>query len=99
AAAAEARQVAATFSRALAPGSYLVISVGSGDPSEGENFTSAYTAARIFIHSADEIASFFDGLRLVPPGIVAVRSWHGDELMPPAAARTATFLCGVARKP
>ena len=41
-----ARDIAATFARALVPGSYLIISVGSGSPSEGENFTSAYTAAR-----------------------------------------------------
>ena len=97
--AATARDVAGTFARALAPGSYLIISVGSGDASEGEKFTSAYTAARIYIHSAEEIAGFFDGLRLVPPGVVAVRSWHGDELMREQEAPTATFLCGVARKP
>ncbi len=46
-----ARDAAAAFARAIAPGSYLIISVGSGNPSEGENFTSAYTAARVRIHS------------------------------------------------
>jgi len=30
---------------------HLIISIGSGNPSEGENFTSAYTAAQIYIHS------------------------------------------------
>ena len=69
-----ARDVAAAFAQAIAPGSYLIISVGSGNPSEGENFTSAYTAARIYIHSQEEILSFFDGLELVPPGVVAVRT-------------------------
>jgi S-adenosyl methyltransferase len=98
AAAPTARKVAAAFARAIAPGSYLIISVGSGNRSEGENFTTAYTAARIYIHSAEEIASFFAGLELVPPGVVAVRTWSGDDPASNLAARTATFLGGVGRK-
>jgi O-methyltransferase involved in polyketide biosynthesis len=76
-----ARDVAAAFTRAIVPGSYLIISVGSGNRSEGANFTSEYTAARIYIHSLEDIQSFFDGLDLVPPGVVAVRLWPGN---PPA---------------
>jgi hypothetical protein len=94
-----ARGVAAAFARAVVPGSYLIISVGSGSPSEGENFTSAYTAARIYIHSPEEIQSFFGGLDLVPPGVVPVRGWHGDGPVRNLEPRTATFLGGVARKP
>lgn len=94
-----ARDVAAAFVKAVVPGSYLIISVGSGNPSEGENFTSAYTAARLYIHSLEEIQSFFDGVELVPPGVVAVRSWNGDGPELNAAPRTATFLGGVGGKP
>jgi SAM-dependent methyltransferase len=94
-----ARDVAGTFARALAPGSYLIISVGSGSPAEGENFTSAYTAARIYIHSREEILSFFDGLELVPPGVVPVTRWSGDSPDLGQDAPTATFIGGVARKP
>ncbi len=94
-----AREVAAAFAKAIVPGGYLIISVGSGSKSEGENFTSAYTAAQIHIHSLAEIQSFFDGLDLVPPGVVAVSSWSGDDPPPDVEPRTATFLCGVARKP
>jgi len=36
--------VAVAFAWAVVPG-YLVISVGSGNPSEGANFTSEYIAA------------------------------------------------------
>jgi hypothetical protein len=54
-----ARGLAVAFARALAPGSYLIISVGSGNPSEEENFTSAYTAAQIYVYSREEILSFF----------------------------------------
>ena len=93
-----ARDVAAAFARAIVPGSYLIISVGSGSPSEGENFTSAYTAARIYIHSQEEILSFFDGLDLVPPGVVPVPHWNGDGPALDQQAPTATFIGGVARK-
>jgi O-methyltransferase involved in polyketide biosynthesis len=94
-----ARHVVASFGKAIAPGSYLIISVGSGNPSEGENFTSAYTAARVYIYSQQEVASFFDGFHLVPPGVVPVRFWSGDGLVPHGEVPTATFLGGVARKP
>jgi O-methyltransferase involved in polyketide biosynthesis len=94
-----ASEVADAFARAIVPGSYLIISVGSGNPSEGENFTSAYTAARIYIHSAAELLGFFGGLELVPPGVVSVLRWHGDDPALEAEPRTSTFLCGVARKP
>jgi hypothetical protein len=93
-----ARTVAVAFSQALAPGSYMIISIGSGSRSEGENFTSAYTAAPIHIHSAQDIASFLDGLELVPPGVTSVRTWYGEDPAPDVEPRTATFICGVARK-
>ena len=94
-----ARRVATCFGKAIASGSYLIISVGSGTPSLGENFTSAYTAARLFIHSQDEIASFFDGLDLMPPGIVPVSHWSGEGPVADGEMPAATFLAGVARKP
>jgi O-methyltransferase involved in polyketide biosynthesis len=93
-----ARQVTAAFARALAPGSHLIISVGSGDPDEGDNFTTAYTAARIYIHPLPDVVSFFAGLDLVPPGAVPVLFWNGDGEPLDHWPRTATFLGGVARK-
>jgi len=93
-----ARDIAGAFAGAIAPGSYLIISVGSGDPSEGENFTSAYTAARIYIHSRQEIQGFFGDLELVPPGVVSVRDWSGDGPALHLEPLTATFVAGVARK-
>ena len=94
-----ARHVAACFGNAVVSGSYLIISVGSGNPSEGENFTSAYTAARIRIHSQEQVESFFSGFRLVPPGVVPVGYWSGEGPAPQGKLPTATFLGGVARKP
>jgi hypothetical protein len=93
-----ARDIATAFARTITPGSYLIISVGSGNPSEGENFTSTYTAARIYIHSRQEIQSFFGGLELIPPGVVSVRDWSGDRPPLNLEPLTATFVAGVARK-
>ncbi len=93
-----AREVTAAFTRPLTPGSYLIISVGSGNPSEGANFTSAYTATQIYIHSLEDIESFFGRLELVPPGVVPVSCWDGGGLDAAPEQRTATFLGGVARK-
>lgn len=94
-----ARRVVERFGKAMVSGGYVIISVGSGNPSEGENFTSAYTAADVFIHSAREVLSFFDGFDLVPPGVVPVKCWSGDGELPRENMPTATFLGGVARKP
>ena len=97
--AATARRVAGCFSEALVSGGYLIISCGSGNRTEGEVFASAYSAARVYIHSRDEIESFFDGLCLVSPGVVPVGHWTGDGPVSHAEIPTATFLGGVARKP
>ena len=94
-----ARRVAGFFAAAISSGSYLIISCGSGNVSEGETFRSAYTAAPVYIHSHDEIASFFDGLCLVPPGVVPVSRWTGEGPVPQGDVPTATFLGGVGRKP
>ncbi|MCO1656358.1 SAM-dependent methyltransferase [Pseudonocardia humida] len=96
--AATARDIASVFIEAMSPGSYLIISVGSGAPREGNRFASAYTAARIHIHSRDELSTFFGDLDLVPPGVAAVRCWRGDDPADVRAPRSATFLCGVGRK-
>jgi hypothetical protein len=58
--------VAAAFARAVVPGSYLIISCGSGNRSVGEDFAAEYTAARICSHLLAEILGFFDRFDLVP---------------------------------
>ncbi|HET7017642.1 MAG TPA: SAM-dependent methyltransferase [Streptosporangiaceae bacterium] len=93
-----ARDVTAAFGQAIAPGSYLIISVGTGSQSEQDNFSSAYTAARVFMYSTDEVTSFFHDLELLPPGVVPVSLWTGDGKEPETVPRTATFIGGVARK-
>ena len=98
-----ARDVAAAFAEAIVPGSYVIISVGTGDPSDGNKdgnkFADAYTAARIHIHSPEQVLSFFDGLEVVPPGVVMVQCWYGERSVEDLMHRTTNFIGGVARKP
>jgi O-methyltransferase involved in polyketide biosynthesis len=92
-----ARQIAHAFTRAIAPGSYVIISVGTGQAEVAEPFSAAYTAAPLYIHSSGEVMAFFDGLELVPPGLVPARGWKGGARARKLVPR-ATFLAGVGRK-
>jgi hypothetical protein len=49
--------------------------------------------------SREEITKFFDGLDLVPPGIVYLPWWQPDTLPNESAPGSMLMLCGVARKP
>jgi O-methyltransferase involved in polyketide biosynthesis len=76
----EARDLVAAYAAALAPGSYLVLSVSRGDGSRADAYLSAYSVgvAQAYNHTAEEIAGFFGELPLVPPGVVVARDWHPD---------------------
>ena len=87
---------------ALAPGSYLVLSHATSDYPD-EKHLAAIAAGRfgsLWPRSREQVARFFDGLELLPPGIGSVAHWHADnEPQPrPTAAETATH-CAVARIP
>jgi O-methyltransferase involved in polyketide biosynthesis len=75
---AQAREVVSAYAAALAPGSYVIISVGRADAGIGEQVTAAYDAAPLFNHSPEEVALFFTGLDLVEPGITEARAWRPD---------------------
>jgi O-methyltransferase involved in polyketide biosynthesis len=92
-----ARDVAAAFTRAIAPGSYVIVSVGTGQATVAEPFTAAYTAATLHIFTPDEITSFFDGLEVIPPGVVPVRGWQGIAPAPRLTPRP-TFMACMGRK-
>ncbi len=98
--AARAREVVSAYVSTLAPGSYVIISVGRGDDDIGERVTSAYDAAPLYNHTPEEVASFFDGLDLVEPGVTEARAWRpGWPAAPIAVRRPGQILAGVARKP
>ena len=84
----------------LAPGSYVVISVGAGDERTGEMLTREYQAATLHNHTPGQVARFFAGLDLVPPGLVDARDWKpGTIVVPPAPHRGGRILARAGRKP
>src|SRR5690348_3637232 len=97
-----ARGIASTFARMLAPGSYLVISVGFGRGREGTDFASTYNAQngpRIYAHSWEEITGLFDGLDLVPPGIMETSEWLPGQPEGAVGDRESMIVAGVACRP
>lgn len=65
----------------MAPGSYLVLSHGTSDGSDPAALAAvqqAYegAAAPAVFRAESEIGRFFDGFRLVYPGITDVSEWH-----------------------
>ena len=86
---------------AMAPGSYLVLSHVTGDNLTSDITTSVGklyegTTAPGTTRTRSEILRFFDGLELVPPGLVNVSEWRND-FMPEQPGRT-IFYAGVGLK-
>ena len=87
---------------AVAPGSYLVISHATGEDIGAEaagqvrELYAQATAPAVF-RSRAEIARFFEGLELVPPGIGDVAAWRAGAS--PAEPGRTIVLGGVGRKP
>ena len=86
---------------AMAPGSVLVISHVATDHLSADAVKQveelyAQATAPAVPRSREEIARFFDGLELVPPGIVDAACWHAGPL--PVRPGRALVLGGVGRK-
>jgi hypothetical protein len=82
----------------LAPGSYLVVVDGTNTNPELNEVMKIWNATAnppYAMRSPEEIASYFDGLELVEPGLVDVTRWHLDA----GDSRPLHNLVGVARKP
>jgi hypothetical protein len=95
-----ARDLVAGYVAALAPGSYVVLSVGRGDGDAANQGFRAYSSGgnQSYNHSVQDFTSFFGDLTLVPPGIVDARQWHpgpGEE--GPFPPRSGYTIAGVAR--
>jgi O-methyltransferase involved in polyketide biosynthesis len=102
----------AAFRERMAPGSYLVISVGHDNVEDRpvrEQVQAAYGSGTVLAgRSPTEIAAFFGDFELVPPGIVPVTEWQvaatdaSSGAPPPqsaAAIAKAGVLAGIGRKP
>ena len=97
----DARDLVARYAAALAPGSYVVLSVGRADGDEESRGFGTYSsagAAQAYNHSVAEFTGFFGPLTLVPPGVIDAREWHPDDDQPvPPPPRPGQALVGVAR--
>jgi precorrin-6B methylase 2 len=94
-----ARELVRRYAAALAPGSYVVLSIVRGDGDVADEGFSAYNCGGPAVghnHSVAEFAGFFSGMELVPPGVVDAREWRPDRpaALPPRAGQA---LVGVAR--
>jgi O-methyltransferase involved in polyketide biosynthesis len=97
----EARDLVASYAAVLAPGSYVVLSIGRADgdaEAKGFGTYSSTGAAKAWNHSVAEFTDFFGPLSPVPPGVVDAREWHPDGGQSgPLPPRPGQSLVGVAR--
>jgi len=95
-------QIVAGLMAALAPGSYLALSHPAADIHPGQAEAQKRYNERVStpqtLRSRDQVARFFDGLDLVPPGLVYVHTWRPDPGDPMPVDATSAH-GGVARKP
>jgi S-adenosyl methyltransferase len=104
-----ARSIASQLMDALPSGSYLAIADGVAGSGPVDNAQQRYNSAvpvPYHLRRPDQLASFFDGLDLIEPGVVPCPRWKPDALGSPGAPGgagsppdEAAVYCGVARKP
>ncbi len=97
----EARAVVRRVMAALVPGSYLVVVDGTNTNPELNDVMRIWNETAnppYAMRSPEEIASYFEGLEFVEPGLVDVTQWRPD-LGPTGSSRPLHNLVGVARKP
>ena len=96
------RELVARYAAALAPGSYVLLTMGLADGPAADRFFELYSkgAAPLFKHSAEDFASFFGDLPLIPPGVAGARSWRpGWPVVSVPPEREAEMIVGMARVP
>jgi hypothetical protein len=96
-------RLVARYRAALPAGSYLTISHGSVDDFDAVETDPVYkvynaSTSPITSRSRERIASWFDGLELVEPGVVIVTEWHPEPGDTPVRLRLPHY-GGVARIP
>ncbi len=96
--AATAGRLVAAYADAACAGSYLAISVFTGQDDDMEAGSRAtYSAAPFWVHSTADVAQWLDDLKELPPGICEARRWvSGVGGTPKHGGWT---LCALAAKP
>jgi hypothetical protein len=97
-----ARDLAARYQSALAPGSYVMLSVIAAVPSlETDQMMKIYNSGThpAYLHPDADFASFFGDLELLPPGIADARVWRPAwEKAPAPEPRSVWINAAMARK-
>jgi hypothetical protein len=91
-------EIMTTIVGSIARGSYVAISVGSGDERTAARLAREYTAETLYNHAPTQIARFFDGLELVAPGLADAGDWDPLGSACPPAETGGHILVGVGRK-
>lgn len=91
----EADMIVGTFRQRMVPGSYLVISQGTASRAPREGIQDACgTDITLTGRHAAEIAAYFDGFDLLPPGLVPVADWPAPDASGPETARLSSVAVG-----
>ena len=90
----------ATYKAALAPGSFMQLThfCDESPESRAQAEVLKRSLGRGQVRSREEINRFFDGLELVPPGIVYLPYWQPDTPPNDSDPGGTLMLCGVGRK-
>jgi hypothetical protein len=94
--------IVARYREAVVPGSYLQLTHFCDESAEARANSQVLTRSlgRGQVRSRAEIARFFDGLDLVPPGLVFLPYWRPDvPVQSPPPPGSMLMLVGVGRKP
>jgi len=95
-----ARALVRRYAAGLAPGSYVIISNVRGDGEVADRWFGTYSSGVAQGHNYPpaEFATLFDGMELMPPGVVDGRQWHpGWSDVPTVPVRDGQAISGVAR--
>ena len=75
----QAQSIVAGYMSRVPAGSTVVISTGRmDDPDSWHRMRDGYRASATYNHSWDEVATFFAGLEMVPPGLVRATDWRSS---------------------
>ena len=100
--AATSRALVARYAAALAPGSYVILTMGLAEGAAADRFFDLYSKgpAPLYKHSAEDFVSFFGDLPLLPPGVADARSWRpGRPMVSVPPKRDGEMIVGVALVP
>jgi O-methyltransferase involved in polyketide biosynthesis len=100
----EAQAIVYRLMDAVPSGSYLAIAhstnvIYGAVSDEAVGRWNKFGKPPVTLRSPQEISRFFDGLDLLPPGLVSTTRWHPGHAGPSGEGREVDQFCGLARKP